>query len=209
MIRGLVLATPGHPAQPAPVEPLSQPGVVLHPAHDVCRAHGTRLARYFMPIPEQGQCGNAANIEPRAQVGHGFSVYLDQPDVWLQLCRCLHIGRCHGTAGTAPGGPKIDQHRDLVAADVFVKRRFVERCRVPVKQRLFAAAASRRAAKLVCPDTVGGVAVGANDVEQISHVGQFGATGGISSGPPAVGVDVASGTSLLCDRGCAKSMAER
>ena len=156
-------------ALPLPLKPSSQPGVVLHPAHDVCSAHGTGLACYFMPILEQDQCGNAANIEPRAQTGHCFGVYLCQPYVWLQLGSRLYIGRRHGATRPAPGSPEIDQYRDLVAADVFVKCGFVQGRRVPIKQRLFATAASRRAAKLVCPYTVGGMAVRANDVEQVGH----------------------------------------
>ncbi len=74
------------------------------------------------------------------------------------------------SAWAAPRGPTIDQHGDLVAADVFVKSGFVQVGGVSVKQGFFTLAAGGRAAELIGADAVGGVAVGANDVACISHI---------------------------------------
>ena len=137
----------------------------LHPAQDICCTHRAWLARDFAAVLEQRQRRNAADRVARAQVGHGLGINLRQPHLGFQLSAGLLVGGCHLPAGAAPRRPKIDQHRDLAAANVLVKRSFVECRRVPSKKRLLATAASRVAGKLVDLHAVGGVAMGADDVQ--------------------------------------------
>ena len=58
--------------------------VGLRPAHDVARTHGAGLAGHFAPAHKQRQCGNAADVEARPQIGHGLGVHLGQPHMGLQ-----------------------------------------------------------------------------------------------------------------------------
>ena len=69
------------------------------------------------------------------------------------------------SAGAAPRRPKVDQYRDLAAANVLVKRSFVECSWVASKKRCLATAAAGVAGELVGVDSVGGVAVRADDME--------------------------------------------
>ena len=145
------------------------------PAHDVSRTHGASLAGDLAAIFEQRQRGNAANIEARAEAWDGLGIYLDQPHKRLQLGGCLLVSGRHLPAGPAPWRPKVDQNCNLVARNVFVKSCFVQRRRVLCKHLFFTAAARRVAGKLAALHPVGGVAVGANNVQGFGHGQQVGA----------------------------------
>jgi hypothetical protein len=75
----------------------------------------------------------------------------------------------HLAAWATPRSPKIDQHWDLVAPNVFVKRRFVQLRGMRGKQGFVATAAVRRLGLIGGFYAVGGVAMGANDVQGIRH----------------------------------------
>ena len=137
----------------------------LHPAHDISGAHGTCLARHFATVFEQCQGWNTANRIARAQVGNGLGVNLGKPHFGFQLYASLLVRGRHLATRTAPRRPKIDQYRNLAAANVFVKSGFVKCCRMPCEQRLLATAASGVTGELVSLDAIGSLAVRADDVQ--------------------------------------------
>ena len=82
-----------------------------------------------------------------------------------------HHTTCHLAARAAPRRPKIHQQRDLVALQVLVKCRLGQVNWLAGEQRLLALPAFRRAGKLVSTDAVGGLAMGADDVQGFAHTG--------------------------------------
>jgi hypothetical protein len=88
----------------------------------------------------------------------------------LQLGGSLHVARRHLAARAAPRRPKVHQQRDLVALQVLVKCGLVQVNRLASEQRLLALPAVGRAGKLVSTDAVGGLAMGADDVQGFAHM---------------------------------------
>lgn len=82
-----------------------------------------------------------------------------------------HHTTCHLAARAAPRRPEVHQQRDLVALQVLVKCGLGQVNRLAGEQRLFALPAVGRAGKLVRTHAVGGVAMGADDVQGFAHTG--------------------------------------
>ncbi len=143
--------------------------VPVRPAHDVAGAHGTGLAGHLKAINKQRKRRNAADLIARTQRLLRLSVNLGHPHVGLQLGGSLHVARGHLPARAAPRRPKVHQQRDLVALQVLVKRGLSQVDRLASEQRLLALPAVGRAGKLVRTHPVGGVAMGADDVQGFAH----------------------------------------
>ena len=145
--------------------------VLPRPAHDVAGAHGTGLAGHLKAINEQRQGRNAANLVTGPQRLLRLGVHLGHAHARLQLGGSLHVARGHLAARAAPRRPKVHQQRDLVALQVLVKRGLGQVDRLASEQRLFALPAVGRAGKLVRTHAVGGLAMGADDVQGFAHTG--------------------------------------
>ena len=74
-------------------------------------------------------------------------------------------------AGSTPGGPEVDQHWYVAAADVPLEGGFVQRDRMRGEQGLVALAAVGLVIEVVERQSVGGVAVRADDVLGSAHGG--------------------------------------
>ena len=142
---------------------------MLSPANDICRTHGSRLARHFTPLMEQCQGWNAANIELRSKLLLGFGIDLEQAYPGLELGGGLLKRRRHHLAGSAPGRPEIHQQRDLVTLDMFLESRRCYLQRLSVKQRLVTFAAIGYLWQTRRGDAVGSTAMGTNKVQWIIH----------------------------------------
>ena len=88
----------------------------------------------------------------------------------LQLGCRLHVAGRHLATRVAPRRPKVHQQGDLIPLQVLIKCGLCQVDRLASEQRLHALAAVRRAGKLVSTNTVGGLAMGADDVEGFAHV---------------------------------------
>ena len=139
--------------------------VGLCPAHDVAGAHGAGLSCHFSPAHKQRQRRDAADVETCTQAGHSFGVNLGHAHVRFELASRLRVGRCHGPAWAAPRGPKVHQQWNMVAQQVFLKRCSVQCRRLGGEQGFFALPAVGCVAHLIRTHAVGGVAMGADDVE--------------------------------------------
>ena len=91
----------------------------------------------------------------------------------LELGGSLHVARGHLAARAAPRRPKVHQQRDLVAFQVLVKGGLDQANRLAGEQQLLALPAVRRAGKLVRMHAVGGLAMGADDVQGFAHTAWF------------------------------------
>ena len=136
----------------------------LRPAHDVGRAHGARLPSDFTAASKQRQRRDAADVETRTEILLRLGIYLGEPHRRLQLRGCLLEGGRHLPTWPAPRRPEIDQNRYVVSGDVAVERRFVQRHRMRIEQWLMALAAVGCVGAIGVSNTVGGVAMRANNV---------------------------------------------
>ena len=136
----------------------------LRPAHDVGRAHRTRLPRDFAATSKQRQRRDAADVETRTEVFLRLGIDLRQPHRRLQLPGCLLKGGGHLATWAAPRRPEIDQNRYVVSGNVAVERSFVQRHRMRAKQGFMALAAVGCIGAIGIGNPVGGVAMRANDV---------------------------------------------
>jgi len=77
----------------------------------------------------------------------------------------LLIGWGHHATGATPRCPKINQDRQMAAANVFVKVGFIEGQRMALKQGPMALTAIRRMSLIRNTHPVGGVAMRTNNVQ--------------------------------------------
>ena len=100
-----------------------------------------------------------------------IAVHLDQPHLGLELgCRLLEDRR-HRPAGTAPGGPEINQQRDVAVPGMLVEASgVVERRRPPLVKRAMARPALGTVTQSLARQAVDGVAMRADDVQRTGHV---------------------------------------
>ena len=89
----------------------------------------------------------------------------------LQLGSRLHVARCNLAARAAPRRLEVHQQRDLVALLVLFKCGLCQVDRLASEQRLLALSAVGRAGKLVRSHAVGGLAMGADDLQGFAHTG--------------------------------------
>ena len=109
------------------------------------------------------------DVEALTQSLHLFGVDLGQPHGRFELGgRLFKCGR-HLAARTAPGGPEVDQYRDVVAPDMALERRRVQRRRVRGEKRLVATTAVGRILQVGCGHPICRVAVRANNMCGIGH----------------------------------------
>ena len=131
--------------------------VRLHPADDIRGAHSARQRR------------NTTNIETSRCVLRFFGVELGEAYIRLELGGGLLERRGHHLAGPAPRRPEIDNHGDVAPAHVLVKARVVQLYRVPGEDLLTAPPAFGGRRQTVDRQPIGGIAVGAYNMFQISH----------------------------------------
>ena len=65
------------------------------------------------------------------QFRYSVAVDLDQPHLGLELGCRLFEDRRHGPAGTAPGGPEINQQRDVAVPSMLVEASGAVQCSRP------------------------------------------------------------------------------
>jgi len=98
------------------------------------------VAGDFASAAEQDHRWNCADVVTGREVLFGVGIDLGETQPRLQrLGRALEH-RSHGAAGSAPGGPEVDQKRQL-GGGMALEMRGVESDRRAGKQRLMAAAA--------------------------------------------------------------------
>src|SRR4029079_18915906 len=96
---------------------------------------------------KEDERGDAANAEPRRGLRARVAVDLGEDRLALQLpSRPLDMRR-HRPARAAPGGPEVDDDRQLVASDEALEVRIVDRDRLSVEQGGGGTAAHRLSAR--------------------------------------------------------------
>jgi hypothetical protein len=139
------------------------------PCDDACHVHRAGLTRDFLPILEEGQCGNAADVVCRCEIARFLGVDLGDAEIGLESLRGLFIRWRHGAAGTAPGRPEIDQHRDVVARDVLREPDAVHVDRLCNEEIVRASAAGRMFRETVGRQSVDRIAMRTDDMQGIGH----------------------------------------
>ncbi len=108
-------------------------------------------------------------MEARCGLRVRFGIEFGQTHVRFQLSSSLGKGWRHLSARPTPGRPKIHHHGNLTAPNVAIKTGRIEHQGSTGEQILVALAAVRRAAHIGCDYAVGGMAVGADDVQGFGH----------------------------------------
>jgi len=144
-------------------------GVRPDPAHDIRGAHGAGLTRDFMSTPEQGQGRNALDTKPGGDALFILGVELGKPHTWFQLSGRLLKRWCHHLARATPGGPEIDQYRNVVAVDMLLECVAVQFQRMGSEQTLMALAAIGIISQTGYGNAVNGIAVRADNMLGITH----------------------------------------
>src|SRR5580658_9467508 len=112
--------------------------MLAHPADNLGATHGAGLPRNFAAALEQNQRWNAADGEFGCDRLSSLCIQFCQAHVRLEHgSSCRILGR-HHLAWAAPGGPEVDQHGDVAAADLAVKARGTEFGRMPAEKNLMA-----------------------------------------------------------------------
>lgn len=133
--------------------------------------HGTGNARHFFALPKQYQRRNAANRPALGDARCGFGIEFCQAEFRLQqACRLLKHRRETFT-GAAPWRPTIHQHGNVIPINYRAHIAGVQLHGLARKQGFLAFAALRFIAEALVGHTVGGVAIGAGDLDQ-AHVTQ-------------------------------------
>jgi len=138
--------------------------MAARPAHDSGDVHRTCLSRDFSSAPEQRQGRNTADVVSHAEFLGLLGIELRQPELRFELSRGLYERWRHHPAGAAPRRPEIDEHRYVVAGNIFLEIRSAEFHGVRVKQRLLAFAAGRLRCQFVGRHAVYGIAMRADDM---------------------------------------------
>ena len=116
--------------------------VLFYPAQDIRCTHRARLASDFSAAHEQGKRWNALNSIVRCNFGLVLRIKLGKPHLGLELLRGLLEGGRHALARSAPGGPEIDQQRNIIAAHMLLKTIAIEFERMTDEDRFSALAAA-------------------------------------------------------------------
>jgi hypothetical protein len=143
---------------------LSRPRDELRELHD---PHGSRNLSF---MPQQQQRRNASHRKARRKLWCGIAVDLDQSHVGFEAaCRLLKDWHHHPT-WTAPGGPEVDQQRDVAVFRVLSKtRRVTQHKRTTLEQRPMASAALGGLAHSLARDPVRLIAMRADDLQTVWH----------------------------------------
>jgi len=143
--------------------------VAPRPAHDLSCPHRTDLARALAAVFEQDHRGNASNPVSGAERLFGFGVDLCQTDLRLKPFSGLDELWRHRLAGATPGRPEIDQHRDVISADVFLESRGCKFGGMRIKQRLMTLPTLRLFAQPRRRHAVHRLAVWADQMQYVTH----------------------------------------
>lgn len=95
--------------------------MLMCPVNQVVQLHGTRLARNFLAVLVHDQGWNTADLELASQLLLGLGIHFGQAKLRLQLRSGLLKNRCHHFARSAPGRPKIHQHRNIRMANMLAE----------------------------------------------------------------------------------------
>src|SRR5882724_9666002 len=99
------------------------------------------------------------------------AVHLDQPHLGLEFRCCLFEDRRHRLAGTTPGGPEVNEQRDVAVPAMLIEASgIVERRRPPLVKRAMARPALGTITQSLARQAVDGVAMRADDVQRTGHV---------------------------------------
>ena len=110
-------------------------------AKRTCR-HGAAMARQFPSAPHEDHRRDCLDVIAGRKVRFGFGIDLAKAQTRLELFCCFFEHRCHGAAWPAPGGPEIDEQRQIRGAGVAVEMPSIEIDRVSGEKRLMALTAS-------------------------------------------------------------------
>jgi hypothetical protein len=129
------------------------------------------LAGGDLPALEGEQGRNPLHAEATRQAAVGVHIDLDEAGPRFELGGGAGEHRRHGAAGPAPGGPEVDDQRQVAGRQVLGEPRFIERHRFAGEQGLVAAAAARGLAEPFGRQAIGAVAVRTDDVQGLGHGG--------------------------------------
>src|SRR5262249_3358184 len=101
-----------------------------YPAIERSGVHGASLPRDFGAILEEDQRGNSANAVAPAELGTLIRVHFCNLQLRATLAGELVEAGSHHPAGSAPGRPKIHEHRKACTRNVRVERIPIERDRL-------------------------------------------------------------------------------
>ncbi|CCD00317.1 protein of unknown function (plasmid) [Azospirillum baldaniorum] len=93
-------------------------GVLLRPRDELGQRHDTGGPGDFPAVQDQRKRWNASHRETRGDIRCGLGIDFCQPDMRLKPLRRLLDDRRHHAARTAPGGPEVDQERDVAPLGV-------------------------------------------------------------------------------------------
>lgn len=105
---------------------MTAPALQAHPKAELRRGHEAGLLFCKVTITKEREVWNRRHTELRRQVWLLFGVYFQHNCLPCLLLRKLgQLRRCH-FAWATPGGPKIDQHRNLRLGDDIAKHGFID-----------------------------------------------------------------------------------
>ena len=112
--------------------------VPFYPLQQLRKIHGAGLPRYFMPVIKQDKRWNTADSESFSRLLRHLGIQFRQPRTGFQLSGGLLIRRRHHFAGTAPGCPEIDHHRNIAAGQLLAEIAVIQLQGTTGKQPLLA-----------------------------------------------------------------------
>ncbi len=142
---------------------------MLNPLHQLRELHGPGLTGDLLPVFEDGKGRNALNFVLCGQLLVLLGVDFGEAVVGLKLLGCLRKNRGHHLAGATPAGPEVDHNRNITVGDVALEIAAIELDGLAIKQGLAALAALSSIAKPLCGQSIGAIAVWADDMDGITH----------------------------------------
>jgi len=92
------------------------------PLDDLVSAHSSRLSSYLFALMEEDQGGDGLDAKLAGQGLFFFCVDLCQTDVGLKEACGLVKGGAHHFTGPTPGGPEVDEDRNVVATHMALEK---------------------------------------------------------------------------------------
>lgn len=143
--------------------------MALNPPYNVRCPHGTGLTSDLFAGLKADQRRYAAYLKLRADARLLFSIDFGQAysrfEQFRSACKC----RRHRLARPAPWCPEIHDQGNVVAVQVTLESSLRERQGRSGKERLVAPSASRPVTQSMLGNAIGGIAMWAHDIEQLTH----------------------------------------
>jgi len=116
------------------------------PTFEIGRRHRAGGSRDLAAVQRERDRGNAAHAETLGEHRGRVDIDFDEAQARLEARGGAREFRRHDAAGAAPGGPEVDQQRDVAFLEVPVEAGGIERHGMPVEERTmtFSAASAGR-----------------------------------------------------------------